>query len=317
LYYVSASVGSARSPDDTDDAEALLHAADIAMSHAKRRARGSYVHYSREIHAADTVARTHEAELRDAIASGQFRLHYQPIFDAASGRLAAVEALLRWQHPEHGLVAPGAFIPLAEKTGLIEPIGRWVLRAACTQMVAWRHAGVDVPRVTVNVSTAQFTSSRFAQSVQALLETAGLPPDALEIEITENVLIERIDETLGVISDLKVIGVRVSIDDFGTGYSSLSSLRKLPIDVLKIDRSFVMSTPADAEACAIVEVILGLAKRLALDVVAEGVETAEQAAYLLGRGCPLLQGYRYARPIPAPLIVDLIRSEARAMAAAG
>jgi diguanylate cyclase (GGDEF)-like protein/PAS domain S-box-containing protein len=303
---------------DADElADALSGKADVAA-----RAAGALAVEPRTLYYdGDLAARTSrramlDRDLREVVDRDELSLAFQPIVNACE-RVVAIEALLRWAHPVYGNVPPDEFIAIAEANGSIVPIGRWVIRTACAELARIRRATGRPIRVAINVSAKQFSDPELLDVVSDALDAAALEPGSLEIEVTETTIAANPVHAAALLTDLRAAGTSVSIDDFGTGYSSLSSLRKLPIDVLKIDRSFVMSTPADAEACAIVEVILGLAKRLALDVVAEGVETAEQAAYLLGRGCPLLQGYRYARPIPAPLIVDLIRSEARAMAAAG
>ena len=225
-------------------------------------------------------------------------LHYQPLVDLKSGRIVGAEALVRWQSPDHGFLPPGRFIPIAEETGLIVPIGLWVLREVCRQGRVWHDAGHTSLRLAVNISAIQLRSGGFVDVVKQVLEETGLPPEWLELELTESVLISEVDQTLAVMADLKQMGVRLAIDDFGTGYSSLSYLRKLKTDKLKIDRSFVMDLAVDAESDAIVTTIIRMAETMNMTTLAEGVETEEQADLLRRYGCKEVQGYLFGRPMP-------------------
>jgi EAL domain-containing protein (putative c-di-GMP-specific phosphodiesterase class I) len=239
-----------------------------------------------------------EALLRRSIEKNEIFLHYQPQVEIDSGRLVGVEALVRWQSPELGLVSPARFIPLAEDTGFISQLGKWVLLEACRQMVRWQEAGLVVPKLAVNVSVRQFERGSIAEMVAEVLRETGLEPHRLQLEVTESVIMNTGD-ALGFINDLHEIGVGLAIDDFGTGYSSLAYLKQLPVQTLKIDRSFIKDISTDANDEAITVAIIQLGKSLNLSVVAEGVETAEQAAFLLRHGCNRAQGYYYSRPAPA------------------
>jgi len=308
------SIGIALTTGD-ELADALSGKADLAARTAAALAEHPRtLFFDSELAARTSRRATLDRDLREAVESRQLSLAYQPIVDTRED-VVAVEALLRWSHPEYGNVPPDEFVPIAEANGSIVSIGRWVIRTACAQLAEIRRATGRPLRIAINVSAKQFSDPELLEVIGSALDDSGLEPGCLELEVTESTIAANPLHAASVLSELRAAGTSVSIDDFGTGYSSLSSLRKLPIDVLKIDRSFVMTTPGDAEACAIVEVILGLAKQLALDVIAEGVETAEQARYLLGHGCSLLQGYHYARPIPAHQIVDLIRSRSLPIAA--
>jgi diguanylate cyclase (GGDEF)-like protein len=302
-YFVTTSIGIARYPNDAYDAESLLQAADLAMYNSKGRGANAYLVYDREIR--DDVMRTtlRENELRAAATGGQFRLVYQPIVDTFSGQLAAVEALIRWNHPSQGELPPSEFIPLAEKSGMIVPIGQWVLRTACAQMAAWRDEDPAlVPRMTVNVSAAQLKARRFPEFVRGVLDEFRIDPSTLELEITENVIVDGFDETMAALSDLKLLGVRLSIDDFGTGYSALSYLKYLPVDTLKLDRAFVTGLGQESLDDAIAATILTLAKSLKLDVIAEGVEEMRQLEALRELGCSHVQGFLLGRPVAAKRI---------------
>ena len=301
-HFVTASVGLASWPNDGTEAESLLQAADLAMYHAKQRGSNQLLHYSKEIREGTLRSTLRENELRSATSSGEFVLEYQPICDVESTELRGVEALVRWRHPTLGVLPPGEFIPLAEKTGLIVPIGQWVLRAACAQMAVWRDAGASVPLMTVNISSAQFKSRRFADLVAGLLDEFSLDPATLELEITENVIVDGFDETMQALADIKLLGVRLSIDDFGTGYSSLSYLKYLPIDTLKLDRSFVIGIGSESLDDAIAGTIVALANSLRLTVIAEGVETQVQLDGLRRLGCTHVQGYLLGRPMQPGLI---------------
>jgi EAL domain-containing protein (putative c-di-GMP-specific phosphodiesterase class I) len=288
--------------------------ADVAMYAAKSGGKGRYVVYEPSMQHAESERRELEAELDKALRDGQFLLHYQPIIELHSGYLLGVEALIRWMHPARGMVAPGEFIPLAEETGLINPLGDWVLRTACAQLRSWIAQGLPPLRVAVNLSVRQLLQKDFAASVEAVLADTGLPPHLLELEITESTLMENAQDTLKALHRLRGLGVRLSIDDFGTGYSSLSYLKRFPVDIIKIDRSFVRDVPMDADDVAIVTAIIALAHSLRLEVVAEGVETEAQLNFLKGRNCDLMQGYHLSPAIPPEQFAALIRQREGAAA---
>jgi EAL domain-containing protein (putative c-di-GMP-specific phosphodiesterase class I) len=239
-----------------------------------------------------------ESGLRQALGNGQLQLHYQPKFSIGDGHIIGAEALVRWKHPERGLVPPAEFIPLAESTGLVVQVGEWVLEAACAQAQAWKMAGVPPIRLAVNVSAREFTSA-LPGRVQETLRRYGLEPCWLELEITESTLMNNIERVIGIMDRITELGVTLSLDDFGTGYSSLSYLKRFPIDTLKIDRSFTTGIPSDANDCAIASTIISIAQQLKHKVIAEGVETVEQLAFLKSSGCDEVQGYLFSQPLPA------------------
>jgi EAL domain-containing protein (putative c-di-GMP-specific phosphodiesterase class I) len=247
-----------------------------------------------------------EAALRHAVERDEFELHYQPQLDMASGAVDGVEALVRWRRPGHGLVPPAEFIPVAEETGLIIPLGEWVLRAACAQQVAWRDAGLGDLRMAVNLSARQFKQQDLAQSVVQALHDTGCAAGKLELEITESVLMEHPDAATLVMEQLSEMGVKLSIDDFGSGYSSLAYLKRFPIHSLKIDRSFVHDISGDTDDAAIASAIIALAHSMKLGVIAEGVETAQQLAFLRSEGCDHVQGYYFSRPLPSAELAVLL-----------
>ena len=306
---VTASIGIAVFPADGDDPDTLQKNADSAMYFAKEQGRDNYQFFSPSMNARSVQKLSMENGLRKALEREELRLFYQPKVDAASGRIAGVEALIRWQHPTLGMVPPNDFIPLAEETGLIVPIGAWVLHAACRQMSRWNAAGFADLTVAVNMASPNFAQKDFAASVAATIRGAGIAPGSVEIEVTESVLMQDINATIATLKDLKASGVRLSVDDFGTGYSSLSYLKRFPIDTLKIDRSFVRDVMNNREDAAITTAIIALSQSLGLQVVAEGVETEEQAAYLRSKGCHLMQGFLFSRPVPPDQITALLRAE--------
>jgi diguanylate cyclase (GGDEF)-like protein/PAS domain S-box-containing protein len=303
--YVSASVGIAAGGDDPD---ALLRDADAAMYRAKERGRNRYALYDERMRAHTTARLRTDSELRAAIPGGQLRLHYQPIVSLTRGEVHGVEALVRWQHPERGLLGPGEFVPLAEQTGTIAPLGTWVLREACRQAAAWHNARPDEPplRVAVNLSARQVTNPGIVDIVARALADAGLPAAALDLEITESVLMEDPEASVATLKRLKALGTRIVLDDFGTGYSSLAYIRRYPIDILKIDREFVADLIGDRADATIVEAVLSMARGLRVEVIAEGVETAQHDAALRDLGCRLAQGYHYARPTPPAELPPLL-----------
>jgi EAL domain-containing protein (putative c-di-GMP-specific phosphodiesterase class I) len=305
---VSCSIGISCYPQDGSDAETLLKNADLAMYNAKEAGRNVYRFFAADMNlrVRETLAMTND--LRRALQRGEFVLHYQPRYQLASGRITGMEALIRWQHPELGLVPPVKFIPLAEEMGLIIPIGEWVIRAACEQMKIWRSSGFAKLRVAVNLSPRQFQQDDLTKRISSILQEAGLDGTDLEVEITEGMSMQDAATTVRMLRELKAVGIAISIDDFGTGYSSLSYLKRFPIDHLKIDRSFVCDIQDNPEDVAIVRAIIALAKGLGLSVTAEGVETEEQRNLLHSFGCDEAQGYLFSKPLPAEDIKKLLQA---------
>jgi diguanylate cyclase (GGDEF)-like protein/PAS domain S-box-containing protein len=302
--YVTASIGISLFPEDGRDASDLLRNADTAMYQAKEEGRNTYRFYTEEMMAITFEQMLLENALRNALDRQEFYLVYQPQIDLSSGQLVGLEALLRWHHSELGVVSPAQFIPLAEQTGLIRDIGAWVLRQACHQGKAWLNQGFTFGRIAVNVAGPQIRQNGLQQVVQSALNESGLPPTCLELEVTEGFIMERSMGSIEQLATLRDLGIQISIDDFGTGYSSLSYLKQLPIEKLKIDRSFVQDIPHDANDMAIAEAIIALGRALNLKVIAEGVETQEQASFLKRKGCHEGQGYLYSRPISPDVIAS-------------
>jgi len=296
---VTASIGISLYPSDAQDEETLTKNADAAMYAAKEEGRNSFVFHSRTMQTQSIERLMLETSLRRALERSEFVLHYQPKRDVSRGGISGVEALLRWQHPDLGLLPPGRFIQVAEETGLIVPIGKWVLETACAQNMAWQRQGLPPIRVAVNLSPRQFADPKLLDDIRTVLDKSGMPPELLELEITESVVMQNLERTVRVLEAIKSLGITLSIDDFGTGYSSMALVKKLPIDVLKIDRSFVREIATDADDKAIAEAIIGLGRALDLTVVAEGVETPEQEAVLRGYHCDEIQGYLIGKPVPA------------------
>ncbi|EGV30312.1 diguanylate cyclase/phosphodiesterase with PAS/PAC sensor(s) [Thiorhodococcus drewsii AZ1] len=294
---VTPSIGVAIGPDDGTDSDTLLKHADLAMYQVKRRGRNDFEFFRNEMRVHVTTLLQLERDLRHAVERDELEVFYQPQMDLRRGGLAAVEALLRWHHPERGLVLPGDFIPLAEESRLIVPIGEWVLRTACRQLAAWRAGQWPELRLAVNLSPVQFQQAELIEVVRSALDDSGLDPEVLELEVTEGLLMDNRDLTLQALADLKAMGIRLSIDDFGTGYSSLVYLKRFPVGQLKIDRSFVRDLLEDRGDAAICETIIALAGHLDLEVVAEGVEQVEQLDWLREAGCDRAQGYLLGRPM--------------------
>ncbi|HRE55670.1 MAG TPA: EAL domain-containing protein, partial [Candidatus Competibacter sp.] len=297
---LTASVGVSLYPAYGRDSDSLLKQAGIALDYAKNGGGNTYRFYAASMNV-DTLERLHlETSLRLALDRGEFLLYYQPQFAMDSGLIVGAEALLRWQHPEWGLVVPGRFIPVAEDSGLIVPIGEWVLREACRQARAWRDAGLRSITVAVNLSAMQFKRSDLLATVTHALQESGLAPDFLELELTESILIQDVDSALKVVRQMRAMGVKLSIDDFGTGYSSLSYLQKLAVHKLKIDQSFIRGLSGnDTDSAAIIRAIIQMAHSLKLLTVAEGVETGQQLSFLRHHRCDEMQGYYLGRPMPA------------------
>ncbi|NOT43848.1 MAG: EAL domain-containing protein, partial [Acidobacteria bacterium] len=307
----SASIGVALA-EQGDTAEDLLRNADLAMYLAKGRGRGQSAIFEPEMHEAMLTRLELQADLRHALERGELTVHYQPIHALDTQRLIGVEALLRWQHPTRGPVSPAVFVPIAEDTGLIVGIGRWVLQQACLDLRQWQNdLGPQAPeRVSVNVSGRQLPDPQLFDLVQAALAVADLPPGALVLELTESILMKHTDQTLSVMHRLRALGVRIAIDDFGTGYSSLSYLQRLPVDILKIDRAFVERLETDGSASALVRAIVGLGHSLSLHTVAEGIETVRQAELLRGLGCEQGQGYLFGKPMSTSDLTHFARRQA-------
>ena len=295
VFDLTASIGIAIWPDDGEDGDSLTRNADVAMYHAKRNGRSNFQFFKTEMNTRVREMAAMERSLRDAMLNDQFRLHYQGQVDGQTGAITGAEALIRWQHPELGLLGPGRFIEVAEERGMIEPIGEWVLRTACRQAKAWLDAGHQL-RIAVNVSPIQLRKGRLFDSVLMALHDSGLPPANLALEITESAVMEDVEAAAEMLRRLYDLGVQIEIDDFGTGHSSLAYLKQLPIERLKIDQSFVRAVPGDADSEAIVDAIIGLATSLRLEIIAEGVETEAQRLFLLERGCRAMQGFHFCRP---------------------
>jgi diguanylate cyclase (GGDEF)-like protein/PAS domain S-box-containing protein len=306
--HVTTSIGVSVFPDDGLDAETLIKNADTAMYQAKENGRQSYQFFKPAMNVRAVQRQSIEESLRRALDRGEFALHYQPKIDLRTGDVTGAEALVRWTHPTQGPVSPAEFIPVAEDCGLILPIGRWVLRQACKQAVLWVNAGLPLRTIAVNISAMEFREDNFLENVFTTLKEVGLAASALELELTESVLMKRAESAAGVLRTLREGGVQVAIDDFGTGYSSLSYLRKFPIDALKIDQSFVRQISTAPDDATIVTAIISMGRSLKLRVVAEGVETQEELSFLQTHHCDEAQGYLFSRPILPQDFAKLLRN---------
>ena len=305
---ITTTIGISLFPDDGTSADMLLKHADVAMYHAKEQGRNGYQFYSQSIHQLALERFAMERDLRETLEKDGFHLEYQPKLALKSNEVTGLEALVRWEHPKRGKVSPADFIPLAEETGLIVPLGEWVLRTACEQMVAWLDEGISPFIMAVNCSAIQLVRTDMASVIKEVLESTGLNPAYLEIELTESLLMQNVEEGIVILQALKDLGLHVSIDDFGTGFSSLSYLKRLPVDKLKIDQSFVKDLTTDPGDAAIVTSMITLAHNLDLTVIAEGVENPEQLGFLRAERCDEIQGYYISKPMPADTFSDWIRN---------
>lgn len=305
--FITTSIGISLFPGDGENPETLLKNADAAMYRAKEQGKNNYQYYSSNINAKASERLSMENSLRHALERGEFLLHYQPRVDLATGRIFGAEALIRWQHPERGLVSPAEFIPLAEETGLIVPIGEWVLRTACAQNKAWQTAGLSSFRVAVNLSGQQFQEKKLVEMVLRALRESDLSPRFLELELTESIIMKNAEQTIGTLCKFHGMGIEIAIDDFGIGYSSLNYLKRFPISRLKIDQSFVRDITTDPDDSAIVAAIITMAHSLKLKVVAEAVETSDQLEFLRQLQCDEIQGYLFSRPLPPEEMTKLLK----------
>ncbi len=306
--HVTTSIGVSVYPDDGVDAETLIKSADTAMYQAKENGRQNFQFFKPAMNARAVERQFIEESLRRALERQEFTLHFQPKISLTTGAITGAEALLRWTHPTRGAMPPAQFIPIAEDSGLIVPIGRWVLRQACAQSRAWTTAGLPPVSIAVNVSAMEFRDESFLEGRSVILRETGLDPEFLELELTETVLMKRVESTAVILQLLRKRGVRVAVDDFGTGYSSLSYLRRFPIDSLKIDQSFVRQITTGGDDVAIVSAVINMARSLKLRVIAEGVETQEELEFLQAQSCDEAQGYLFARPMPAAQFASLLAS---------
>jgi diguanylate cyclase (GGDEF)-like protein len=306
--HTTASIGIAMYPTHGSDVQTLTKNADMAMYLAKEDGKNDFRFFTKEVKTQSIERLTLESALRRALERDQFALHYQPKVDMTTGQITGVEALLRWTHPDLGVLPPAQFIPLAEETGLIVPIGRWVLREACAQNMAWQRRGLQPVSMAVNLSPRQFVDEHLLHDIDEALATSGMPAALLQLEVTESMVMRNVSRAVRVLDAIQRRGIRLAIDDFGTGYSSMSLMKQFPIDTIKIDRSFVRDLPDDSEDRAIAQAIISMGKALGLTVVAEGVETAEQEIFLRDHACDEMQGFLFSKPLPASQVADLLRS---------
>jgi diguanylate cyclase (GGDEF)-like protein len=313
-FFITTSIGICVYPGDGDSLEDLLKNADMAMYKAKRAGGGIFQYYTKEM---NLEAHEHiklEASLRKAIKNNEFILHYQPKLNLSDGNMMGVEALIRWESPELGMVSPAKFIPLAEETGLIMQIGEWALREACRANKSWQNQGYKPISTAVNLSPKQFRHQDIAQLVKTILQETDLAPEYLELEITETAVMDNVDAAINRLNDISKMGVKITIDDFGTGYTSISYLKQFPVSVLKIDQSFIKGIPDNQDDLAITTAVIALAHSLNMHVVAEGVETPEQLQFLADHDCDMVQGYYLSRPLPeAKILLQLTKIDAPSM----
>ncbi|MFV1985329.1 MAG: EAL domain-containing protein [Thiohalomonadales bacterium] len=305
--YISASIGIALYPSDGKSATRLIKNADLAMYSAKESGRNKYDFFTKKMNKIVTERLLLENDIRVALKNKEFYLEYQPVINTKTKKMVATEALIRWKHPTKGRMYPDSFISIAEETRQIIQIGNWVLEEACIQNKKWQNNGLSSLRIAINVSAIQFTQLNFVNKVQDILKRTGMDGKFLELELTEGILMQDVELTINVLSELRSIGIRISIDDFGTGYSSMSYLKKFPLDILKIDRSFIKDLPHDQKDSAIVIAIAAMAKGLSLEIIAEGIETAEQNAFIKKVGCQCMQGFYLQKPVAAASILKIIK----------
>jgi EAL domain-containing protein (putative c-di-GMP-specific phosphodiesterase class I) len=294
-------------PADAHDEPSLMKGADIAMYLAKEQGKNNFQFFSEDIQANSLERLTLESALRQALERDEFSLHYQAKLDLKTKAITGMEALLRWQHPDLGTVTPLQFIPVAEETGLIVPIGRWVLRTACAQNVAWQREGLPAICVAVNLSARQFAEEGLTADIVAVLKETGMRPELLELELTESMVMQNVERAAKLLTAIKQMGVRIAIDDFGVGYSSLAQIKRFPIDTLKVARSFIHDLGENAENRSITEAIIAMGKTLSLTVVAEGVETQEQQSFLSDHACDAMQGFYFSKPVAHDEFADFMR----------
>jgi diguanylate cyclase (GGDEF)-like protein len=309
-FRVTVSIGISSYPADGLDEQTLTKNADIAMYQAKEGGKNNFQFYSKARNVNSLERLTLEASLRHALVRQEFHLLYQAKRDIISGRVTGMEALLRWQHPDLGVVAPHQFLAVAEESGLIVPIGRWVLKTACLQNVAWQKRGLPPLCIAVNLAARQFYDEALIPDVCAILEATGMEPNLLELEFTEALLINRVEDTLRILTALKALRIRIAIDNFGTGYSSLATLQKFPLDTIKIDRSLIRDIKGPADETGLANAIIAIGKSLSVTVVAQGVETRDQAEYLRTHACDELQGLYFERPLPGEESTRLLLAQA-------
>ena len=301
--FTATSIGITVYPTDDTNPDQLLKNADLALYQAKAEGRNTFQFYDSRMNQRAQARKNMERDLRQALERDELQLYYQPRVNIKTGEMVGAEALLRWQHPEKGMVPPNEFIPIAESTGLIMEIGAWVLNTACAQHVAWRDAGLSAISVAVNLSAVQFRSASLIETVSQAIKDTGIEPSYLELEITESMIMDRIESVLQILQWFRNLGIQMSIDDFGTGYCSLGYLKRFPVNNLKIDRSFVRGVIEEEDDAAIVKTIITLSRNLGLKVVAEGVETNAQLEFLRQQGCEEAQGYYFSRPVPADQLI--------------
>ncbi len=307
-YRITASIGISLYPRDGQDEQSLMKNADIAMYLAKEEGKNNFQFYNPNLKSRSFERLTLETNLREALERNEFSLHYQAKLDLKTNAITGVEALLRWQNPALGAVAPMQFIPVAEETGLIISIGRWVLKTACAQNIAWQQQGLAKVCMAVNLSVRQLMDDTLVPDIRSILQESGLAPNLLELEITESMLMQNPERVIKILTEIKKMGVRLAIDDFGTGYSSLGQLKRFPIDTLKVDRSFIRDLSRNSDDQGITEAIIAMGKTLSLTVIAEGVETEEQEAFLRSHACDEMQGFYFSKPTPPDQFADLLRN---------
>jgi diguanylate cyclase (GGDEF)-like protein/PAS domain S-box-containing protein len=304
--FLSASIGICIFPNDGKSVAELLKNSDMAMYHAKDAGRNGLQFFDEKMNEKAVELLEMENDLRYAIEREELELYYQPQYASKDCKMQGVEALLRWHHGSKGLISPGYFIPIIEETGLIIPIGEWVLRKACSDMAKWQSQGIEINRIAVNVSARQFKQAHFISLVEEVISDTGIDPNQLELELTESILIDDLEYTLEVLSKLRAMGVRMAIDDFGTGYSSLNYLKQFPVDTLKIDQSFIRNLPDNSDDAQITRTIIAMAHNLGLGVIAEGVETQDQLEFIQQTKCEEVQGFYFSKPIPEKELVEYI-----------